>query len=89
MEEIKDRVLQVITDGTLDYRQKKHHLAYIAESTQVYPDISDEAKTALQEKVICDLFEGSAPYRQDMFFQITNWLLKMVSVILNWNPLQI
>ena len=63
MEEIKDRVLQVITDGTLDYRQKKHHLAYIAESTQVYPDISDEAKTALQEKVICDLFEGSAPYR--------------------------
>lgn len=63
MEDIKDRVLGVITDGNLDYRQKKHHLAYIAESTQVYPEISDEAKHALQEKIICDLFEGSAPYR--------------------------
>ena len=63
MEDIKDRVLGVITDGNLDYKQKKHHLAYIAESTQAYPQVSDEAKNALQEKVICDLFEGHAPYR--------------------------
>lgn len=63
MEDIKDRVLEVITDGNLDYKQKKHHLAYIAESTQAYPEVSDEAKKALDEKVICDLFEGHAPYR--------------------------
>ena len=63
MEDIKDRVLGVITDGNLDYKQKKHHLAYIAESTQAYPQVSNEAKNALQEKVICDLFEGHAPYR--------------------------
>ncbi|GAB7089531.1 YjjI family glycine radical enzyme [Marinifilum fragile] len=63
MEEIKSRVLQVLTDGNLDYRQKKHHLAYIAESSQDYPTISEEAKDALDQKIICDLFEGSAPYR--------------------------
>ncbi len=63
MENIKDRVLGIITDENLDYKQKKHHLAYIAESTQAYPEVSDEAKKALQEKVICDLFEGHAPYR--------------------------
>lgn len=63
MEEIKDRVLQVLSDGNLDYRQKKHHLAYIAESTQDYPVISKEASEALNEKIICDLFEGNAPYR--------------------------
>lgn len=63
MENIKDSVLAVITDGNLDYKQKKHHLAYIAESTQAYPEVSAEAKQALQNKVICDLFEGNAPYR--------------------------
>ncbi|RXQ93066.1 YjjI family glycine radical enzyme [Ancylomarina salipaludis] len=63
MEEIKNRVRTILTDGSLDYKQKKHHLAYIAESTQSYPEVSAEAMTALNEKVICDLFEGSAPYR--------------------------
>jgi len=63
MENIKDRVLEVITNGNLDYKQKKHHLAYIAENTQAYPEVSDEAMKALDEKVICDLFEGHAPYR--------------------------
>jgi len=63
MEEIKGRVYKVLTDGNIDYKQKKHHLAYIAESTQAYPEVSPEAMNALSEKVICDLFEGSAPYR--------------------------
>lgn len=63
MEDIKYRVHEVLTDGNLDYKQKKHHLAYIAESTQAYPNVSPEAMKALSEKVICDLFEGSAPYR--------------------------
>ena len=63
MEDIKNRVHAVLTDGTLDYKQKKHHLAYIAENTQAYPEISPKAMKALSEKVICDLFEGSAPYR--------------------------
>ncbi len=63
MEDIKNRVHEVLTDGNLDYKQKKHHLAYIAESTQAYPNVSTEAMKALNEKVICDLFEGSAPYR--------------------------
>jgi YjjI family glycine radical enzyme len=63
MEDIKNRAFQVITDGKLDYRQKKHHLAYIAESSQAYPEVSAEAKEALEKKIICDLFEGNAPYR--------------------------
>jgi len=63
MEEIKGRVHEVLTDGNLDYKQKKHFLAYIAESTQDYPEVSEEALKALDEKVICDLFEGHAPYR--------------------------
>ncbi|MRT92367.1 YjjI family glycine radical enzyme [Ancylomarina sp. 16SWW S1-10-2] len=63
MEDIKNRVREVLTDGCLDYKQKKHNLAYIAESTQAYPKVSDEAMEALADKKICDLFEGSAPYR--------------------------
>ncbi|MFA8437270.1 MAG: YjjI family glycine radical enzyme [Marinifilaceae bacterium] len=63
MEEMKARVLEVITDGSLDYKQKKHYLAAIAESSQEYPEIETEAKAALDDKIICDLFEGHAPYR--------------------------
>lgn len=63
MEDIKGKVRGIITDGNLDYKQKKHHLAYLAECTQAYPKISDEAQQALEENIICDLFEGHAPYR--------------------------
>lgn len=63
MEELKQKVLEVIVSKELDYKQKKHFLAYIAENSLSHPEISYEAKNALQESIICDLYEGSAPYR--------------------------
>jgi YjjI family glycine radical enzyme len=63
MEELKNRVLEVITNSNLDYKQKKHFLAAIAESSQAYPEISKEAQEAMSKNIICDLFEGNAPYR--------------------------
>ncbi len=63
MENVKESVYGVITNDKLSYHQKRQGLAYIAENTLDYPQISDEAKIALDNKFICDLFEGSAPFR--------------------------
>lgn len=63
MADIKSSVLEIIKSGSLDYKQKKHFLAAVAESSVDYPEISPEAVEAMQDKVICDLFEGNAPYR--------------------------
>ncbi len=63
MADIKSSVLEIIKDGNLDYKQKRHFLASIAESSVDYPEISPEADAAMHNKIICDLFEGNAPYR--------------------------
>jgi len=63
MEELKQKVLDVIISKDLDYKQKKHFLAAIAENSQAYPKISSQAKEAMQKSIICDLYEGNAPYR--------------------------
>lgn len=63
MKQLKAQVTEVITNSNLDYNQKKHYLAALAESTQEYPSISNQAQEAFETKVIDDLFEGNAPYR--------------------------
>lgn len=63
MANIRSSVLEIIKNGNLDYKQKKHYLAAVAESSVEYPEISPEATEAMNDKVICDLFEGNAPYR--------------------------
>lgn len=63
MEKLKTDALNIITDRSLDYRQKKHSLAAIAENSQDYPSLDKKTQQAINEKIICDLFEGHAPYR--------------------------
>lgn len=56
-------ILKIIKDGSLDFRQKRHALAAAAENSLPYVSISNEAEKYLQSGIICDLFEGHAPYR--------------------------
>ncbi len=53
----------VIEDPSLSFHQRRHHLAAIAENLLPYPDISDACRDALDKQIICDLYEGHAPYR--------------------------
>lgn len=63
MEDLSKQVKEIICNCNLDYKQKKHFLAALAESTQTYPEVSQEAHEARKAGIICDLFEGNAPYR--------------------------
>ena len=58
-----DKVLQTIQDKTLTYQQKVIALARLAENSIDVLNISSDVQNYMQDRVICDLFEGNAPYR--------------------------
>lgn len=62
MIEFRARASELVHDGALGYDQKVRRLAALATDALPYPDLSDDAREALDKRVICDLFEGNAPY---------------------------
>jgi YjjI family glycine radical enzyme len=56
-------VRSIVEDGTLTYRQRVHTLALAAENLLEPPPVSVACAAALDKGIICDLFEGNAPYR--------------------------
>jgi YjjI family glycine radical enzyme len=63
MQDLAQKLGEIATDGTLSPAQKAHFLALEAENLLPYPSLDDETRQALDERVICDLYEGHAPYR--------------------------
>lgn len=57
------RCLSIITDATLTYKQKAHFLALEAENHLPYLPLTAETAKALSNGVLCDMFEGHAPYK--------------------------
>ncbi len=56
------RARATVADGTLGYDQKLRKLAGFAVEALPYPPLSEECRAALDKRVICDLYEGHAPY---------------------------
>lgn len=57
-------VYQIISDTSLTYRQQLIALAKLAENSDVVSlPLSDEEKQAKEDRILCDLGEGSTPYR--------------------------
>lgn len=54
---------QIVTSPALTPAQKRHFLALEAENALPYPALPQAARAALDEGVICDMFEGHAPYK--------------------------
>ncbi|VAW06092.1 Uncharacterized glycyl radical protein YjjI [hydrothermal vent metagenome] len=61
--ELQAKAREIIADPTLSFHLRRHYLAYLAESVLPYPTISEACAQALDKRIICDLFEGNAPYR--------------------------
>lgn len=57
------KVSDIIKNPTLTYHQQVLALARLAESEDTTLPLEDEFKQALEEKTLCDLGEGVAPYR--------------------------
>jgi YjjI family glycine radical enzyme len=58
-----DNILEIIKNGKLTYEQKVLTLARAAENSIDVLDIKKETQKLRDEGIICDLFEGHAPYR--------------------------
>ncbi len=57
------RIRQIVNDRTLSFKQKAHYLSLEAENSLAYPEIDSETRAALDERIICDMYEGHAPYK--------------------------
>lgn len=60
---LQQRCQQIVTSPMLTPEQKRHFLALEAENALPYPTLPDEARAALDEGLICDMFEGHAPFK--------------------------
>lgn len=57
------QIRDLITSDSHSYKQKVTGLAMLAENLLEYPKISAECAEALDKRIICDMYEGNAPYR--------------------------
>ncbi|WP_262250756.1 glycyl radical enzyme domain-containing protein, partial [Escherichia coli] len=60
---LQQRCPQIVTSPVLTPEQKRHFLALEAENALPYPTLPEDARQALDEGVICDMFEGHAPFK--------------------------
>ncbi|MGR5232951.1 YjjI family glycine radical enzyme [Vibrio rotiferianus] len=63
LSDLQQRFLAIATDSYLSPKQKSNFLALEAEATIPYMTVSDEVSQAMQQGVICDMFEGHAPFK--------------------------
>ncbi|MEM9579864.1 MAG: YjjI family glycine radical enzyme [Pseudomonadota bacterium] len=54
---------RVVNDPTLSAAQKARQLSIEAENSLRYPALDAETRQALDDRVICDMYEGHAPYK--------------------------
>jgi len=59
----QQRLYSIITDSNLSAKQKSHYLALEAEASLPYLDIDAKAQQALDAGILCDMFEGHAPFK--------------------------
>ncbi len=62
MQDFIRRAQALAQDGALGYDQKVRRLAALATEAIPYPTLTAEAREALDARLICDLYEGPAPY---------------------------
>ncbi|WP_372840461.1 YjjI family glycine radical enzyme [Phaeovulum sp.] len=58
-----EKLRGIVNDPALSPAQKAHALAVQAENLLPYPALDAETRAALDARVICDMYEGAAPYR--------------------------
>lgn len=79
-------VFDIIKDPTLTYQQQLLSLARYGENTVGQILMDEEYKEAYKKGILCDLGEGSAPYRPRYICPDYNVLMKKGSKFLNLEP---
>ncbi|MDF2535298.1 MAG: hypothetical protein K0R18_1457 [Bacillales bacterium] len=78
--------LEVIKDKTLTFEQKVINLAKEAENSLSVLNYSDESVRLKEKGIICDLFEGAAPYRPRYILPDYEKFMKQGSEFLRLTP---
>ena len=63
MKDTVNKLRSITNDATLSAGQKAHYLSLEAENMLAYPALDAETREALDRRVICDMYEGHAPYK--------------------------
>jgi YjjI family glycine radical enzyme len=63
IDEARHVIGTIVPDHTLTYRQRVQALAIAAENLLDPPPVSRACAAALDKRIICDMYEGNAPYR--------------------------
>ncbi|PSW18237.1 YjjI family glycine radical enzyme [Photobacterium sanctipauli] len=59
----ENKFQQIACDPTLSPKQKSQYLALEADAQIPYLDVSDRVKDAMDAGILCDMFEGNAPFK--------------------------
>ena len=84
--EFKRAIRDVLHSHDLIFEQKRDSLAGIATDTLAYPSISSEARSMIEDGVICLLNEGASPYHPRYVAPLYDRLLKNGSAFLELKP---
>jgi len=58
-----ENIREMVTDPKYTYRQRVAGLANLAENLLDQPAVRKQCSDALSNRIICDMYEGNAPYR--------------------------
>lgn len=86
MHDTLQKFRKIVNDPTLSSSQKAHYLSQEAENSLPYPDLDPEVRKALDERVICDMYEGHAPYKPRYVLPDYSVVLKKGSSYLELPP---
>lgn len=86
--ELQNRCREIVTSPTLTAHQKRHFLALEAENALPAPELSATARKAMEDGVICDMFEGHAPYKPRYVLPDYERFLRLGSAWLELEPAQ-
>ncbi|WP_094751330.1 YjjI family glycine radical enzyme [Psychromonas sp. CD1] len=56
-------IYDIISNANLSVKQKTQYLALEAEASLPYLDVNKKVRDALNEGILCDMFEGNAPFK--------------------------
>ncbi|UGA54432.1 YjjI family glycine radical enzyme [Vibrio sp. VB16] len=82
----QERILSIVTDANLSPKQKTHLLALEAEGSLAYVPLSAQAQLALDDGILCDMFEGNAPFKPRYVLPDYGMFLKQGSRYLELEP---
>ncbi len=88
LDSFQQRVREIITDANLNPKQKNQFLASTAESSQPYMAVSVDVEKAMEEGILCDMFEGNAPFKPRYVLPDYAKFLKQGSQYLELEPAQ-